>query len=171
MKLIVWSPLASPLPHLHLLHPTPSHQPINQVHPVYVKGFLANYLTILNDPTSPNTDGIDPDSTQDVLITNCYIHTGRLRRLRATLHPDALRFKPNSSPDSLLSRLTSIYFRFRAPTGDDSIAIKSGWDQYGYDYGVPSRNITIHNCTFSSPCCAGVCIGSCRIGLVPACTL
>lgn len=47
-----------------------------QVHPVYVKGFFANYLTIINDVTSPNTDGIDPDSTQDVLITNCYIHTG-----------------------------------------------------------------------------------------------
>ena len=94
--------------------------PFWTVHPVYVRGFVARDLTILN-PTSgaPNTDGIDPDSTSDVLIERCYIRTG-----------------------------------------DDAIAIKSGWDEYGYEYGVPSRNITIRDCVFSSPCCAAVCIGS-----------
>jgi hypothetical protein len=29
--------------------------------------------------------------------------------------------------------------------GDDGIAIKSGWDQYGIAYGRPSSNITIQN--------------------------
>ena len=29
--------------------------------------------------------------------------------------------------------------------GDDAIAIKSGWDQYGVRYGRPSKNILIKN--------------------------
>lgn len=29
--------------------------------------------------------------------------------------------------------------------GDDGIAIKSGWDQYGIAYGKPSKNILIRN--------------------------
>lgn len=29
--------------------------------------------------------------------------------------------------------------------GDDAIAIKSGWDQYGIAYGRPSTNILIRN--------------------------
>ena len=51
-------------------------------------GFTAHDLTIFNPSHSPNTDGIDPDSTSDVDIHDC-----------------------------------------RVVTGDDCIAIKSGWDQ------------------------------------------
>jgi polygalacturonase len=29
--------------------------------------------------------------------------------------------------------------------GDDAIAIKSGWDQYGIAYAKPSKNIVIRN--------------------------
>ena len=65
------------------------------------------------------SDGIDPDSTSNVLIEDCYIRTG-----------------------------------------DDAIAIKSGWDEFGYRYDRPSTNITIRNSIFSSPCCAAICIGS-----------
>lgn len=34
--------------------------------------------------------------------------------------------------------------------GDDGIAIKSGWDQYGIAYGRPSANILIRNVTVRS---------------------
>lgn len=34
--------------------------------------------------------------------------------------------------------------------GDDGIAIKSGWDQYGIAYGQPSTNILIRNVTVRS---------------------
>jgi len=34
--------------------------------------------------------------------------------------------------------------------GDDGIAIKSGWDQYGIAYGRPSTNILIRNVTVRS---------------------
>lgn len=68
---------------------------------------------------APNTDGIDPDSCQDVLIEDSVIHAG-----------------------------------------DDAVAIKSGIDNPGILYGMPTRNVTVRNVTAVSPCCAGVCIGS-----------
>lgn len=44
--------------------------------------------------------------------------------------------------------------------GDDGVAIKSGWDQYGIAYGHPSSNILIRNLTIRSMVSAGVSIGS-----------
>ncbi|KAL6010584.1 hypothetical protein ACLOJK_001018 [Asimina triloba] len=44
--------------------------------------------------------------------------------------------------------------------GDDAIAIKSGWDQYGIAYGRPSSNILIRNLVVQSMVSAGVSIGS-----------
>lgn len=44
-------------------------------------------------------------------------------------------------------------------TGDDLVAIKSGWDEYGIAYGRPSHDITIRRVTGSSPF-AGIAVGS-----------
>ena len=91
------------------------------VHPVYCVGFVAHHLWILNPQDVSNTDGIDPDSTRDVLIHDVYIRTG-----------------------------------------DDGIAMKSGWDEYGYDFlghGLPTQNVTIRNAIISTPC-AAIAIGS-----------
>ncbi|RWV99398.1 hypothetical protein BHE74_00030759 [Ensete ventricosum] len=44
--------------------------------------------------------------------------------------------------------------------GDDGIAIKSGWDQYGIAYGRPSTNILVKNVVLRSKMSAGVSIGS-----------
>ena len=85
---------------------------------MYTVGFHAHHLWILNPTNISNTDGIDPDSTSNVLIHDVYIRTG-----------------------------------------DDGIAIKSGWDEYGYEYGVPSENIVIRDCVISTPC-AALAIGS-----------
>ncbi|KAL5706609.1 hypothetical protein ACHQM5_024754 [Ranunculus cassubicifolius] len=40
------------------------------------ENFLIQNLTILAPLDSPNTDGIDPDSSDDVCIEDCYISTG-----------------------------------------------------------------------------------------------
>ena len=88
------------------------------VHPVYSKAFLAHHLLIVNPSNVSNTDGIDPDSTHDVLIHNVYIDVG-----------------------------------------DDGIAIKSGWNEYGYQLNHSSMNITIRDCAITTPC-AAVSIGS-----------
>lgn len=44
-------------------------------------------------------------------------------------------------------------------TGDDLVAVKSGWDEYGIAYGRPSSFITIRRIRGSSPF-AGIAIGS-----------
>ncbi|XP_016189052.1 probable polygalacturonase [Arachis ipaensis] len=94
--------------------------PFWTLHPYDCKNVTIKNLTILAPVyRAPNTDGIDPDSCEDMLIENCYISVG-----------------------------------------DDAIAIKSGWDQYGIAYGKPSKNIVIRNLVVRSNVSAGISIGS-----------
>ncbi|KAJ4792733.1 Pectin lyase-like superfamily protein [Rhynchospora pubera] len=89
-------------------------------HPYDCKNITVQNVTIIAPLIgAPNTDGIDPDSCEDMLIENCYISVG-----------------------------------------DDGIAIKSGWDQYGIAYGRPSTNILIRDVTIRSMISAGISIGS-----------
>ncbi|KAL6986383.1 hypothetical protein U1Q18_019748 [Sarracenia purpurea var. burkii] len=92
--------------------------PFWNIHPVYCSNVVIRYLTILAPADSPNTDGIDPDSSCHVCIEDSYISTG-----------------------------------------DDLVAVKSGWDEYGIAYGRPSRDITVRRVTGSSPF-AGIAVGS-----------
>ncbi|XP_038687786.1 probable polygalacturonase [Tripterygium wilfordii] len=92
--------------------------PFWNIHPVYCSNVVIRYVTILAPADSPNTDGIDPDSSSNVCIEDSYISTG-----------------------------------------DDLVAVKSGWDEYGIAYGLPSSSITIRRITGSSPY-AGIAIGS-----------
>ena len=45
-------------------------------------------------------------------------------------------------------------------TGDDLIAIKSGWDEYGISYAHPSTNIIIHRLVGQTTSSSGIAIGS-----------
>ncbi|KAL2322427.1 hypothetical protein Fmac_026806 [Flemingia macrophylla] len=92
--------------------------PFWNIHPVYCSNVVVRFVTILAPRDSPNTDGIDPDSSSNVCIEDSYISTG-----------------------------------------DDLVAVKSGWDEYGIAYGRPSYGITIRRITGSSPF-AGIAIGS-----------
>ncbi|XP_073307617.1 probable polygalacturonase [Primulina huaijiensis] len=92
--------------------------PFWNIHPVYCSEVVIRYVTIVAPANSPNTDGIDPDSSSNVCIEDSYISTG-----------------------------------------DDLVAIKSGWDEYGIAYNRPSHDITIRRLYGSSPY-AGIAIGS-----------
>lgn len=92
--------------------------PFWNIHPVYCSNVVARNLTIVAPHDSPNTDGIDPDSSTNVCIEDSYISTG-----------------------------------------DDVVAIKSGWDEYGIAYNRPSTDITVQRITGSSPF-AGIAVGS-----------
>jgi polygalacturonase len=59
---------------------------------------------------------------------------------------------PDSSRNVLIERIVYV-------GGDDGVAIKSGWDQAGIDYGVPSENITVRDSSFTTRACC-VCAGS-----------
>ncbi|KAF2297941.1 hypothetical protein GH714_005829 [Hevea brasiliensis] len=92
--------------------------PFWNIHPVYCSNVVIRFVTILAPHDSPNTDGIDPDSSSNVCIEDSFISTG-----------------------------------------DDLVAVKSGWDEYGIAYGRPSSGITIRRVTGSSPF-AGIAVGS-----------
>lgn len=94
--------------------------PFWTLHPYDCKNVTIRNMTILAPIfEAPNTDGIDPDSCEDMLIEDSYISVG-----------------------------------------DDAIAIKSGWDQFGIAYGRPSVNILIRNLVVRSMVSAGISIGS-----------
>ncbi|KAJ8486694.1 hypothetical protein OPV22_019179 [Ensete ventricosum] len=92
--------------------------PFWNIHPVYCSNVVVKNVTVLAPHDSPNTDGVDPDSSLNVCIEDCYISTG-----------------------------------------DDLVAVKSGWDEYGIAYSRPSSGITVRRVTGSSPF-AGIAIGS-----------
>ncbi|OMO64417.1 Glycoside hydrolase, family 28 [Corchorus capsularis] len=89
------------------------------VHPVYSSNLLIQGITILAPVTSPNTDGINPDSCTNVRIEDSYI-----------------------------------------VSGDDCIAVKSGWDEYGISYGMPTKQLVIRRLTCISPYSAAIALGS-----------
>ncbi|WCJ37837.1 Pectin lyase-like superfamily protein [Euphorbia peplus] len=93
--------------------------PFWTIHPVYCSNLVVKDMTILAPLNAPNTDGIDPDSSTNVCIEDCYIESG-----------------------------------------DDLVAVKSGWDQYGIAMGRPSSNIIIRRISGTTPTCSGVGIGS-----------
>ncbi|KAJ1268016.1 hypothetical protein BS78_07G104600 [Paspalum vaginatum] len=45
-------------------------------------------------------------------------------------------------------------------SGDDLVAVKSGWDQFGISIGKPSSNIVIQRVSGTTPTCSGVGFGS-----------
>lgn len=89
------------------------------VHPIYCSNIIVQGLTILAPVTSPNTDGIDPDSCTNMRIEDCFI-----------------------------------------VSGDDCIAVKSGWDQYGIKFGKPTKKLVIRRLTCISPDSATIALGS-----------
>lgn len=93
--------------------------PFWTIHPVYCSNVVIRGMTILAPLNAPNTDGIDPDSSTNVCIEDCYIESG-----------------------------------------DDLVAVKSGWDQYGVAFARPSSNIIVRRISGTTPTCSGVGIGS-----------
>ncbi|CAL5442678.1 unnamed protein product [Camellia sinensis] len=132
--------------------------PFWNIHPVYCRfcNVVIQYLTILAPPDSPNTDGIDPvvgaseKNYQHVGVQVC-LWRGVNKMLwgcKYHLHSSCVDSSSRVCiEDSYIS------------TGDDLVAVKSGWDEYGIAYGRPSIDITIRRVTGSSPS-AGIAVGS-----------
>ncbi|KAL5551829.1 hypothetical protein UlMin_002005 [Ulmus minor] len=89
------------------------------IHPIYSSNVLVQGITILAPVTSPNTDGINPDSCTNTRIEDCYI-----------------------------------------VSGDDCVAVKSGWDEYGIAFGMPTKQLVIRRLTCISPFSAVIALGS-----------
>ncbi|XP_038970798.1 probable polygalacturonase [Phoenix dactylifera] len=99
-------------------------------------------LTLLNSPAW----NIHPVYSSDIVISQITI--------LAPVH------SPNTdgiNPDSCSHvRIEDCYI----VSGDDCVAIKSGWDEYGIAVGMPSQHITIRRLTCISPTSAVIALGS-----------
>ncbi|KAJ0106336.1 hypothetical protein Patl1_17665 [Pistacia atlantica] len=89
------------------------------IDPYFCSNVIVQGITILAPVTSPNTDGINPDSCTNTRIEDCYI-----------------------------------------VSGDDCVAVKSGWDEYGISFGMPTKQLVIRRLTCISPFSAVIALGS-----------
>ncbi|XP_020093404.1 probable polygalacturonase [Ananas comosus] len=105
--------------HVVISNVTFVNSPSWNIHPVYSSNVIVSGITILAPIDSPNTDGINPDSSSDVHIEDSFI-----------------------------------------VSGDDCVAIKSGWDEYGIAFNRSSERIIIQRLTCISPTSAVIAIGS-----------
>ena len=82
--------------------------------------------------------------------SNVYIHDADISSFHQGPETDGV--DPDCSHDVLIERVT-------IDTGDDAIAVKSGWDQIGIDFAHPSYNIVVRDSVLSTGANA-FCIGS-----------
>lgn len=106
-------------------------------------------MTILAPLNAPNTDGIDPGV---LLVFLCHILT-RTKRLERFLIGVCIFPVADSSTNVCIE---DCYIE----SGDDLVAVKSGWDQYGIKMAHPSSNILVKRVAGTTPTCSGVGIGS-----------
>ncbi|GAB2557055.1 glycoside hydrolase family 28 protein [Gracilibacillus alcaliphilus] len=92
--------------HISITGVTCRNSPFWNTHLVFCEDVSIHQVTFENPSDTPNGDGLDVDSCQNVRITDCHFDVG-----------------------------------------DDCIALKSGINQDGRNYGVPTKNVTIANCT------------------------
>ena len=98
------------------------------IHPLACDGVYIRGISMITDMRGPNTDGIDPDSSRNVIISDCYIQSG----------DDAIVLK--SRPGSPPRPCENVTVTNCVLASDDS-AIKIGTASYG-DF----RNCIFSNC-------------------------
>ncbi|KAJ4732342.1 Pectin lyase-like superfamily protein [Rhynchospora pubera] len=100
---------------------------------LYSDRILISNLTLVNSPAW----NIHPVYSSNIVVSS--------KTILAPVH------SPNTdgiNPDSCSQvRIEDCY----VVSGDDCVAIKSGWDQYGISYGMPSQHIVIRRLTCISP--------------------
>ncbi|MFD2654991.1 glycoside hydrolase family 28 protein [Gracilibacillus thailandensis] len=92
--------------HITISGVTVKNSPFWNTHLVFCHNVSIQNVTFHNPSDTPNGDGLDIDSCQNVRITDCHFDVG-----------------------------------------DDCVVLKSGINQDGRNYGVPTKNVTVANCT------------------------
>ncbi|KAJ7945234.1 Pectin lyase-like superfamily protein [Quillaja saponaria] len=131
--------------------------PFWTIHPVYCSNVVIKGMTILAPLDAPNTDGIDPGlyclsfirCILFILLCFWVYLDWRERKLRGENTIKFLTLVPNVC-------IEDCYIE----SGDDLVAVKSGWDQYGITMARPSTNIIVRRVSGTTPTCSGVGIGS-----------
>ncbi|THG13390.1 hypothetical protein TEA_008243 [Camellia sinensis var. sinensis] len=99
-------------------------------------------LTLINAPTW----NVHPVYSRDIIIQGLTI-------LAPIDSPNTDGINPDSCSNI---RIEDCYI----VSGDDCIAVKSGWDEYGISFGVPTQHLIIRRLTCISPDSAVIALGS-----------
>ena len=100
------------------------------IHPLVCERVFIRGISMISDYRGPNTDGIDPDSSRDVVISDCYIETGDDAIVIKTT--GRLSIPPPPSENITVTNCVLL---------SDDAALKLGTESHG-DF----RNIVFSNC-------------------------
>eukprot|EP00253_Pinus_taeda_P011300 PITA_11300 len=109
---------------------------------MYSKDIIISNLTFLNSPSW----NLHPVYSSNILIQHVTI-------LAPLDSPNTDGIDPDSCSDV---RIEDCY----VVSGDDVVAIKSGWDEYGISFNMPSQHIVIRRLVGISPTSAIIALGS-----------
>ncbi|MCL7044046.1 hypothetical protein MKW94_021541 [Papaver nudicaule] len=101
-------------------------------------------ITLLNSPSW----NVHPIYSKNIIIQGL------------TILAEVVPISPNTdgiNPDSCTNVLIEDCY---IVSGDDCIAVKSGWDQYGISFGMPTQHLIIRRLTCISPDSAVIALGS-----------
>ncbi|GLT90854.1 hypothetical protein SLE2022_087710 [Rubroshorea leprosula] len=99
-------------------------------------------LTLLNSPSW----NIHPVYSSNVVVQGITI-------LAPVISPNTDGINPDSCTNT---RIEDCYI----VSGDDCVAVKSGWDEYGIQFGMPTKQLVIRRLTCISPFSAVIALGS-----------
>ena len=109
--------------------------PFWTVHPLYVKKLRLENLYIENPADAPNTDGIDIDSCQDVIIKNCIVSVG----------DDGICIKSGSGEDGIRCNVPSKNILIEGC----QVLYAHGGLVLGSETAAGIENVTARNCLLS----------------------
>jgi hypothetical protein len=109
-------------------------QPGWGIHPWQCDGVFIHGVSMITDMRGPNTDGIDPDSSRNVMISDCYIESG----------DDTICLKTDKRPGEATAQPCERVTVDNCVLISDDSAIKFGTASWG-DF----RDCTFANCVIS----------------------
>nr|GMC98065.1 probable polygalacturonase [Ipomoea batatas] len=109
---------------------------------MYSENIQISNITLLNSPSW----NVHPVYSSDIIIEGITI-------IAPTRSPNTDGINPDSCTNT---RIQDCYI----VSGDDCIAVKSGWDEYGIAFGMPTKQLVIRRVTCISPTSAMIALGS-----------
>uniref|UniRef100_A0A2N9G565 Pectate lyase superfamily protein domain-containing protein n=1 Tax=Fagus sylvatica TaxID=28930 RepID=A0A2N9G565_FAGSY len=109
---------------------------------MYSNQIQISHLTLINSPSW----FVHPIYSSDILIQGLTI-------LAPVDSPNTDGIDPDSCTNTRIEDCFIV-------SGDDCIAVKSGWDQYGIKFGMPTKQLVIRRLTCISPDSATIALGS-----------
>lgn len=109
---------------------------------MYSDSIQISHLTLINSPSW----NVHPTYSSNILIQGITISA-------PVNSPNTDGINPDSCTNT---RIEDCYI----VSGDDCVAVKSGWDEYGISYGMPTQQLVIRRLTCISPTSAVIALGS-----------